>query len=122
MCIRDRSSDVSGQFDVGESGGRPHVTTREAGYDIGQSGGRPHGTTREAGYHIKKCVLSSDHHTFVVPMRVNELCMWAGVWLTACSKEIPTGRTTTTIDFPEAILFLSVILDSNFITSLGLKL
>ena len=25
-------------------------------------------------FRIKKCVLWSDHHTFVVPMRVNKLC------------------------------------------------
>ena len=39
--------------------------------------------------HIKKCVLWSDHHTFVVPMRVNELC--GGVADTACNTEIATG-------------------------------
>ena len=35
------------QFDVGQSGGRPHGPTREAGYDVGQSGGRPHGILPE---------------------------------------------------------------------------
>ena len=39
----------SGRFDVGQTGGRPHGTTQEAGYDVG---GRPHGMTREAGYDV----------------------------------------------------------------------
>ena len=30
-------------YDVGQSGGRPHGTTREAGYDVGRSRGRPCG-------------------------------------------------------------------------------
>ena len=37
---------------IGQSGGRPHGTTREAGYDVGQSGDRPHGIIREAGYDV----------------------------------------------------------------------
>ena len=77
------SSDISGQFDVGQSGGRPHGTTREAGYDVGCSRSRPCGRSRTINF----------SGSIELPTEWDHLVIFDDQLLGLCSRKIAQQRT-----------------------------